>query len=331
LGGLSKKAYQIKTVRETQKQPVLVLDSGNLLFKKSTIPQGESRETITASGIIDAYDKMEYDAVAVGPLDLVAGTDFLKQQNNSRFPWISANLVDADNVPVFKSFIVKKTGQLKTGIIGLTHRAAFLPPDLHALDWQTILPTLVQKLSKECDHIILLSNLPGKENIDIAQSYPDIHIIISADLHFGNLTPVLNNNTLITQTSAQGQYLGVLSVEWGNSGRWEVDLEKELGVLNKRVDAIDRKIKNMENQKNSVPDITLQLEQAINDRQGVILQIDSLNQKTHEDGNKKLKPSTFTSNFTALKSSLPDSEDIGKILSGTKQQIRDMNRSSQNN
>jgi 2',3'-cyclic-nucleotide 2'-phosphodiesterase (5'-nucleotidase family) len=329
LGGLSKKAYQIKTVRENQKMPVLVLDSGNLLFKKSTIPQGESWETITASGIIDAYDKMGYDAVAVGPLDLVAGTDLLKKQNNSRFPWISANLVNVDNEPVFKSFIVKKTGQSKTGIIGLTHRAAFLPPDLHIVDWQTVLPTLVQELSKECGHIILLSNLPEKENIDIAKSYPDIHIIISADLHFGNLSPVLNNNTLITQTSAQGQYLGMLTVEWGNSGRWEVDLEKELGVLNSRVDAIDRKIKNMENQKNSVPDITLQHEQAIYDKQSIILQIESLNQKKREYSSKKLKPSTFTFNFTALNSSLPDSTDIEKIISGTKQQIRNLNKSSQ--
>jgi 2',3'-cyclic-nucleotide 2'-phosphodiesterase (5'-nucleotidase family) len=274
---------------------------------------------------------MGYDAVAVGPLDLVAGIDFLKNQHNAHFTWISANLVNTDNSPVFKSYIIKKTGQSKTGIIGLTHRATFLPSDLHIVDWQTILPKLLQKLSKECDHIILLSNLPQKENVEIAQAYPDIRVILSADLQFGNLSPVLNNNTLITQTANRGQYLGLLNIEWGSSGKWEFDLGKQLSVLNSQIDGINRKIQRMESQENSLPDMNQRLEQAINEKQNITLQIDSLNQKAREDGIKKVKPSTFTSNFIALNSSLPDSPDIEKIISGMKQHIKDLSRPSPRN
>lgn len=274
---------------------------------------------------------MGYDAVAVGPLDLVAGIDFLKNQHSAHFTWISANLVNADNSPVFKPFIIKKTGQSKTGIIGLTHRTTFLPSDLHIVDWQTILPKLLQKLSKECDHIILLSNLPEKENVEIAQAYPDIRVILSADLQFGNLSPVLNNNTLITQTANRGQYLGLLNIEWGSGSRWEFDLEKQLSVLNSKIDAINRKIQRIESQINSLPDINLRLEQAINEKQNITLQIESLNQIAREDGIKKVKPSTFTSNFIALNSSLPDSPDIEKIISGMKQHIKDLSRPSPRN
>jgi 2',3'-cyclic-nucleotide 2'-phosphodiesterase (5'-nucleotidase family) len=213
----------------------------------------------------------------------------------------------------------------------LTHRATFLPPDLHIVDWQTILPKLLQKLSKECDHIILLSNLPEKENVEIAKGYPDIHIILSADPKFGNFGPVLTNNTLISQTTNQGKYLGMLNIEWGSSGRWESDLEKERSVLDGRIDAINLQIQKMESRKDTLQDNKLRLEQAITERKSIAQQIESLNQKTREDGIIKGTPSTFTSNFIALNSSLPDNADIEKIISGMKQRIRDIKFSQHNN
>ena len=185
------------------------------------IPPGESQERITAAGIIDAYEKMGYDAVAVGPLDLAAGAEFLQKQDKPAFPWISANLLNTDNHPVFRPFIIKQTGQSTTAIIGLTGTSA-LPASLHTGDWQTILPAQLQILAKKCDHIILLSNLPEKENYEIARHYPEIRIIISADPQFSNLSPVINNTTLITQTAQQGKFLGRLGIQWGR-GTWEPD------------------------------------------------------------------------------------------------------------
>jgi hypothetical protein len=217
---------------------------------------------------------MGYDAVAVGPLDLAAGTDFLKQQGNSRFPWISANLLNADDSPVFLPFIIKKTGKSTTGIIGLTG-AAPLPANLHTGDWHIILPALLQRISKKCDYIILLSNLPKNDNFEIAQRYPDLHIIISADPQFSNLNPIINNSTLITQTVQQGKYLGRLDVVWGNNGKWESVSDKQ------RENNVDDKF-----------------------------------------------PSTFSSSFIALGSTLPESVAIQKIVSGIKQRINRLNTPS---
>jgi 2',3'-cyclic-nucleotide 2'-phosphodiesterase (5'-nucleotidase family) len=308
--------------------PVLVLDSGNLLFKKSPIPQGESSEKITAVGIIDAYGKMGYDAVAVGPLDLIAGPDFLKKQSGPHLSWISANLFNADNSPVFKSFIIKKTGQSQIGIVGLTNRAAFLQENLHIVDWHTVLPGLLQTLSNICDHVIVLSNLPDKENNEIAQNYPDINIIISADPQFGNLSPVLKNKTLITQTANQGKSLGMLNIEWGSkSVKWVSD-ENQLRLLNSKADTINRQIQKLESQQNPSRD-TLRLERYINNRQEITQQIESLSEKILEDNRKGVTLSTFTSNFITLISSMPDSVDIEQIIAKMKQQISTLNRSSQ--
>ena len=218
---------------------------------------------------------MGYDAVAVGPLDLAAGTDFLKQQGSSRFSWISANILNTDDSPVFHPFIIKKTVESTTGIIGLTGTVS-LPANLHTGDWHTILPAQLQILSKKCDHIILLSNLPKNDNYEIAQHYPNLHIIISADPQFSNLNPIVNNNTIITQTVQQGKYLGRLDIVWGNNGKWEEGSGKQ------RENKVDGKF-----------------------------------------------PSTFTSSFIALGSTLPDSVAIEKIVSEIKQKINTLNSSSQ--
>ena len=237
------------------------------------IPRGESQEKITAAGIIAGSQHMGYDAVAVGPLDLVAGTEFLVNKGRPAFPWISANLMDADNRPVFRPFIIKQTGQTTTGIIGLTG-ATSLPANLHTGDWHTILPAQLQILAQKCNHIILLSNLPKQENDEIAQRYPAIRIIISADPQFSNLSPTISNSTLITQTAQQGKYLGELDIEWGNTGTWGADPDKPQG--------------------------------------------------TSQEGTL---PSTFTSHFIALQSSLPVSAAVENIVSEIKQGISRLNTS----
>ena len=61
--------------------PFLAVDAGNLLFKHEQIaPALVQQTTITARGIMDAYNLMQYDAVAVGRNDLAAGLSFLKEQ-----------------------------------------------------------------------------------------------------------------------------------------------------------------------------------------------------------------------------------------------------------
>jgi 2',3'-cyclic-nucleotide 2'-phosphodiesterase (5'-nucleotidase family) len=329
LGGLSKKAYQIKNFRSHQDQPLLVVDSGNLLFKNLMLPRRDSTDKITANGIINAYEKMGYDAVAVGSFDLVAGIDFLKQQSSKNFPWISANLLNEDGSVVLAPYIIKKIGQYTVGIIGLTHNAEFLPSSLHIADWHTVLPALLKKLSTECDHIILLSNLPQKENYEIAKNHSDINIIISADSQDGNLNPVLSNNTLISQTSSQGKHIGTLSVEWGNNGRWEADLDKEIALFNSRLDAINREITRLEKQKGSISNAAGQLESLRNSKQDAEQQIESLKNKIRENTIQGGKTSTFTSRFIALKASLPNDRDIEKILSVMKQQIDVANKNLQ--
>jgi len=99
MGGLSKKAYQINTLTDKNAPLPLLLDAGNLLFKQPTV--AHAQELLTAAGLMEIYQQMAYDAVAVGPYDLAAGIEFLKNGHPQEFPWLSANLTDRQNTPLF--------------------------------------------------------------------------------------------------------------------------------------------------------------------------------------------------------------------------------------
>jgi hypothetical protein len=65
--------------------------------------------------------------------------------------------------------------------------------------------------------------LSNADNYLIAKKYPEISIIISADTRYANLSPVINYNTLITQTASRGKYLGFIKIFWGETSGWGTD------------------------------------------------------------------------------------------------------------
>ncbi len=102
MGGLSKKVFQIKSLSTGSPDNILLLDSGNLLFKRGRIGHGPNQDRLTAKAIIQAYKDIGYDAVGVGPLDLAGGIDLLLKSQAQGFPWVSANITDSRGNPFFR-------------------------------------------------------------------------------------------------------------------------------------------------------------------------------------------------------------------------------------
>ena len=105
----------MEKIEQLHKLPHLILDAGNLLFKQERLSAGLLMQAkITAAGIIDSYNQMGYDAVAVGRDDLAAGLKFLQDESaESKFTWVSANLVSkSDAKPLFSPSLIRKIGNL---------------------------------------------------------------------------------------------------------------------------------------------------------------------------------------------------------------------------
>ena len=330
MGGLSKKAYQLEKIRKLYEFPQLTVDAGNLLFKHETLaPALVQQMTLTAAGIIDAYNLMHYNAVAVGKNDLAAGLSFLKEQaSRSRFPWLSVNLVHkSDKKPIFPASIIYKFDNFTVGIIGLTGNDDKVRikngEDAVILSWQEVLPDSIADLSSRCDLLILLSNNTAKQNQEIAESFEDIHLIIQSSPRSKNSNPELINKSLITQTGKQGKYLGWMLIDWQKSKTWgrkgaikEMALKKqELDGINGRISRIERREK-----KENLPENS-SYQNLLLSRDRLLSQIIFLENELHDLKNTGHAPATFENNFIALDLNLPDQPDVEKIVKATKQNV----------
>jgi 2',3'-cyclic-nucleotide 2'-phosphodiesterase (5'-nucleotidase family) len=333
LGGLSKKAFQIKSMATEKHQPYLFVDSGNLLFKQPQIPSGPSQEQLTAEGIIKIYAAMQVDAVAVAPLDLASGLALLQTSQKQGFPWLSANLLDQDGHPLFQPVRIKKIGKIKAGIIGLTGAVASLPAGVTLADWRTVLPALIKKTARQCDILILLSSLSPAENQEIAQQFQAIHLILAADLNSGNMNPQQVNNTLITQTDRQGKYQGILTIDWNKNGRWGMAKKEELTNLRNRLGALNWQLQRMQQRKDlQQPEYIDKIALVEKERKTVEQQIKTLEQPSAPGpAGGQAAPCTFSYTFLALQQSMAEAPEIKAIVTNLKQQINDLQHDKRSN
>ena len=290
---------------------------------------------ITAEGIIESYNLMGYDAVAVGVNDLAAGLAFLQEQAAaSEFTWLSANLVrKSDGKPIFSPSVIHKVGNLSVGIIGLTDYEGSLRfrenEDAVLLPWQKVLPELVADLEKRCDLIILLSNNAPQQNEEIAGSFSDIHIIIQSTPHSRNITPQLKNNSLMAKTGKQGKYLGWMLVNWQKSKTWgRAGAVKELALKKQELDGIIGRISRME-RRDTEKDLSANTsyQNLVSTREQLLSEIIFLENELYDLREKGQSPSTFENNFIALDINMPDQPDVEKIVAAVKQKVNQEGRS----
>ena len=331
MGGLSKKAFQIQTLSEQNDKQKLLVDSGNLLFKRNSITDGVNQERLTADSILKIYQNLGYDAVGVGPLDLSGGVEFLRNSSNNGFPWISANIMDDNGKPIFKQWTDKTIQATEIVITALTAAPHQVPTTIQINTWQTILPGLLAQINKEKKDpfIVLLSSLSHKENSLIAEQYSDIHLLISADRHKGNVSPQLVNGCLLTQTAKQGKFQGVLDIilgkkrQWGhNSAKQIADLQNKLGSINWQLSRLQKKVKvaeNAEKYKNTITRLT-------GEKETLNAQIASLDETSIKETTNGATEDQYKYRFIGLKKNLPNDPPTDEILNNLNREIRQLHK-----
>ena len=295
---------------------------------KSLQANSSEQTQIQAEGIVMAYNLMGYDAVGISTYDLAGGLDFFKKMEAlSTFSWLSANLVAKDTEhSIFKPQIILQKGGMTIGVIGLTgENAARILADenVKILNWQEVLPKLVEKLAIQCDMVVLLSNLSGAQNRKISKTVPGINILIQAGIQTSNLTPTMMNQTLVCQTSKQGKYLGELTINWNKAGKWGTDDGDNLLQQKRKLDRLNWHIRRIESQGDpgeidkSKPGILQSYQNLVNRRKTLENSITKLD---NIDRQEELS-STFQNQFIAMKTSLPDQPEVLKIVNGTRKKI----------
>lgn len=325
MGGLPKKAFELKKRAISES---IVVDGGALLFKQPTPlkAQGRLQAEIQAKGIIKAYNSMDYDAVAISAFDLAGGLNFFQSiKTLSTFPWLSANLLrQADKEPLFKSHIILNRNGMKIAVIGLTG-IHILPDikDVFILDWQETLPQLCNKLSEQCDLLILLSSMSNQENQKICKTVPEINVLIQAGIRTAKQAPVLINKTLACQTAKQGKNLGKLAVNRHKGQGWETDDTKQLLTKKRTRDRLHWQLKKMEARgkpeelDKTRPGFLERYQNLLSRVQGLDESIDLMETKEQ----KSPTGSTYKNHFIAMKNTLRDEPEVLKIVNETKRRV----------
>ena len=218
----------MKEVRESKKE-VLVLDAGDLLFKKFSNPVQENEVKMVvekACLIIEIFNLMGYNAVGIGDDDLSLGKEFIMGiSKEAKFPFLSSNLFDEESGKLlFSPYILRKVNGLRIGIFSLLSPDSFMgqgDPRRKGLIFRSPVETaqgMVKELQPKTDLIILLSHLGYPKDVELAQTVSGIHLIIGS--HTGinfPYSPVINNKTIVLQTAPKGMYAGRLDLTLYNN------------------------------------------------------------------------------------------------------------------
>jgi 2',3'-cyclic-nucleotide 2'-phosphodiesterase (5'-nucleotidase family) len=208
---------------------VIILDAGDLLFKKFSGPHPESeikRLEEKARLILKSFNLMGYHAIGIGDDDLTLGKKFLVElSKTSNGTFLSANVIDEDSgKPLFHRYIIKEMNGLKIGIFSLLSPDAFLGQSdprkkgLIIRDPFETAQNMIKELGPKTGLIILLSHQGYPKDVELAQKIPGIHIIIGGHTGVDLNNPPVFKNTVIVQNASKGMYGRKLNLTFLNRG-----------------------------------------------------------------------------------------------------------------
>lgn len=210
-------------------QPLLVLDGGGTFLKKPEDAANAPQTEPVAATMIEALGMIGYDALNLGPHDLLLPPEQLRRlAGAAAFPFLSANIVDSAGRPPFTRSIVKVIDGQRIGILGLAGDQklplAGLPGrDLVVQDPIAAARSVVGELRRNCSLVIVLSQLGLENDVLLARKVPGIDVILGGFTRQVTAAPRFEGQTIIVHAGAKGMRLGVLEIAVlpGRSGPWK--------------------------------------------------------------------------------------------------------------
>jgi len=206
---------------------LLLLDAGDLFFKKFSAPHPESeiqKLNEKAHLILKSFDLMGYHAIGIGDDDLSLGKNFLFELSKaSNVHFLSSNVIDEDSgKTLFQRYVIKEVNGLKIGIFSLLSPDAFISasdPREKGLIFRDPVETaqeMVRELEPQTDLIILLSHLGYPKDMELTHKISGIHIIVGGHTGVDLTNPPVIKNTIIVQNSSKGMYAQKLNLTFSN-------------------------------------------------------------------------------------------------------------------
>lgn len=246
--GLAKISTLIKREREESAATVLI-DNGDLIQGTPLTYHYVKYMNSLENPMIKILNTLHYDAAVFGNHEFNYGMDILKSAiKQSNFPWLSGNIVDANNSePYFgKPYITKKVDDIKITILGMTTH--YIPNwenplNIEGLRFEDALDTTkkwVGKIRKTEKPDVLIVAYHGGFECDletgeeterqtsenqayqICQQVEGIDVLLTGHQH-RSLKGIVNG-VAVVQPSFNGQALGKITLTLTkDDGSWKIE------------------------------------------------------------------------------------------------------------
>ncbi|HLJ11579.1 MAG TPA: multiheme c-type cytochrome [Planctomycetaceae bacterium] len=216
LGGLSRRADLLRQIGERE-WPVTAFDGGGLV-NNPTRQQGKLKFDMTLRCLTD----MRYGAVALGVEELQLSFDFLSYHRPDELPFLAANILFFDDPKFTGAPLTKRVLQIGgvkigvTAVFGMSLKAD--APQAGEFQFEILEPaTSLKKVLAELkaerpDLIILLSHAKPDESRKLAETFPEIDIVLTAG---GSEDPdpkpkFVGDKTLLVAPGQKGKYMAAV-------------------------------------------------------------------------------------------------------------------------
>lgn len=221
LGGLYKKSTYLDKYRK-ENPGVVIVDSGDLLNEDEELPESIMQSAkLKAELMVQIYKAIGIDAANVGELDLALGVDYLRElEKKNDFPFISANLVNAKNEPVFKRYVIKKAGAKNVGIFGIIGDTSDMAAKVSEISKGAVsvsdplqaAEAVIKELTGKVDYIIALTHQQANRDWVVARRVKGIDLVVGGHDKQKTKDALETDQTLIVRAGEKGQYQGMLEV-----------------------------------------------------------------------------------------------------------------------
>lgn len=222
-GGLAHMYTLIEQIRAENPRRNLLLNAGDTI-------QGSAEALYTeGQAIVDVLDLFGIDGFAPGNWDYVYGTDrFLELFGGGRWGAVAMNVYYSDELYperagqlVLPPYIMKNVNGVKVALLGISSERA-----INAMgDWRTEglvftgegeeLPHWINVVrnQEKADVVVLLSEYGLAKNIDLANRYPGIDVLVSSDMHEETPEAIYSTNgTLISEVGQDGTQVAEITL-----------------------------------------------------------------------------------------------------------------------
>lgn len=227
LGGMAHIATLVKRQRAEQPNKTILVDSGDT-WHGTIVPL-----RLNGRPVLDVMNAIGYDAMTPGNVEFIYPQKTLASLiRNAKFPILAANFYDLEfdervKIQNLYPYIVKKVGDLKVGIIGMTYQwnTKTVAPE-NVKGWSFGLRTDEVKADIErlrnkekVDLVVMLSHMGWPVDEKFATLVDGIDVIVGAHTHDVLYKPSLVYNekskreVLIVQSGSQGKMLGQIDLK----------------------------------------------------------------------------------------------------------------------